>query len=250
MDRECLHCGITFQPCNSKQQTCSVTCGRKAMHARLRKERGVERACKNCGQTWTAMPKDKSVFCSKDCWDKFYNRQTPHSVECKNCGQIFEARHRASRGDTWAEYCNRKCAREAAKKRINTACESCGIVFESAMSRPQRFCGKACEKEFKVAERSPTWKGGRWVSNRGHIEVYVEGAKKNHMEEHRLVASRALGRTLAHDEIVIHIDRNRANNSPENLCLYTKPEWTKIQFGMEVWPVKSNLKDVQDANIR
>ena len=43
---------------------------------------------------------------------------------------------------------------------------------------------------------------------------------------HRVVAENTIGRALRADEVVHHIDGNRANNSPENLAVMTRAEHT------------------------
>lgn len=39
--------------------------------------------------------------------------------------------------------------------------------------------------------------------------------------EHRIVAEQMLGRPLNHGEVVHHIDRNKQNNKPENLMVFS-----------------------------
>lgn len=46
--------------------------------------------------------------------------------------------------------------------------------------------------------------------------------------EHRVVAERMLGRPLAHDEIVHHIDGDKHNNSPNNLIVMTQAEHIRL----------------------
>lgn len=46
--------------------------------------------------------------------------------------------------------------------------------------------------------------------------------KKTHVFEHRMVKARELGRPLRSDELVDHMDGNKANNDPTNLRIYIR----------------------------
>lgn len=160
MLKECAACGVNFEARNSRQKTCSITCGRHMMHARLRKERGTPRTCAHCGTEWIAMPKDKSKFCSWECHAADKNHGPTHVVECEECG--------ASKYDT----------------------------------------------------------------------------------EHRIVAARAIGRPVETHEIVIHLDRDKLNNAPENLYIFgSRSDWVRVQLGpASSWPAKSNLDIWERSN--
>lgn len=60
--------------------------------------------------------------------------------------------------------------------------------------------------------------------NEGYIRVYApehESADINGLVyEHQMVAEKKIGRPLKDEEVVHHIDRNRANNSPDNLLIF------------------------------
>lgn len=62
----------------------------------------------------------------------------------------------------------------------------------------------------------------------GYILLYKPGYpkanKKGYVREHVFVIEEFLGRTLTEDEVVHHIDENKANNKIENLQLMTKYE--------------------------
>lgn len=72
---------------------------------------------------------------------------------------------------------------------------------------------------------SPTWKGGRWIDERGYVRVPIRPGSAEYEYEHRLVMEKILGRKLEPQEIVHHkgdrfpIDsnENRSDNRPENL---------------------------------
>lgn len=59
--------------------------------------------------------------------------------------------------------------------------------------------------------------GSKRVKN-GYIEIH-RGANDN-VYEHRTVAESKLGRSLQPGEVVHHMDRNRRNNSPDNLAVF------------------------------
>lgn len=69
---------------------------------------------------------------------------------------------------------------------------------------------------------NPRWKGGRWVRNDGYVMVHRPEhprACKGHVMEHILVAEGALGRDLAEDAVVHHVNGIRSENAGHNLVL-------------------------------
>lgn len=68
----------------------------------------------------------------------------------------------------------------------------------------------------------PSWKGGITLAN-GRKCIYRPGHPRAHRSgyvyEHILVAEEALGRPILPTEVVHHIDRDKANNAPENLMV-------------------------------
>lgn len=95
------------------------------------------------------------------------------------------------------------------------------------------------------------WKGGRWVSPKGYVHVWVSDDdsmsvmrdKNNRVYEHRLVMARSLGRPLLKEERVHHINGNRSDNQIENLELWStsqpygqrvrdKVQWAKEILGL------------------
>lgn len=67
-------------------------------------------------------------------------------------------------------------------------------------------------------DKNPNWNGGRYRRSGGYIMVCVDGA---YVAEHRYIAEKKLGRKLRADEVVHHKDGDKANNSPENLVIYS-----------------------------
>ena len=62
------------------------------------------------------------------------------------------------------------------------------------------------------------------------------------MGEHRVVASREIGRLVSRDEYVIRINRNPEDNRPENLFICeSNSEFSRRRNGSLPWPTASNL---------
>jgi len=73
----------------------------------------------------------------------------------------------------------------------------------------------------RYGKKAANWKGGRQVIN-GYVFVYTPdhpNARRNRIQEHRLVMEKELGRYLEPNEIVHHLDGDRQNNAPENLVV-------------------------------
>lgn len=73
------------------------------------------------------------------------------------------------------------------------------------------------------------WKGGRSTAHHGYILIRQPNGRYRY--EHRLIAEKALGRPLARNEVVHHIDENGANNSPSNLIIMSASyhRWLHLQ---------------------
>lgn len=71
------------------------------------------------------------------------------------------------------------------------------------------------------------WKGGH-VNGQGYRVVYRNGRR---VMEHKVVAEEKIGRPLASDEVVHHVDGNRSNNSPKNLVVMKRAEHDKLKDG-------------------
>jgi len=63
------------------------------------------------------------------------------------------------------------------------------------------------------------WKGGIYTTGGGIIINIGVNGKKNTISRARYVMQQQLGRTLTKEEVVVHLDRNKFNDSPENLVI-------------------------------
>lgn len=83
--------------------------------------------------------------------------------------------------------------------------------------QPQHSCPGAA---------NPAWKGGRYLDDDGYVLIHApdhpHATKDGRVREHRLAMEKKLGRLLLPTEVVHHIDGDRANNSPENLDVFSR----------------------------
>lgn len=102
--------------------------------------------------------------------------------------------------------------------------------------KKDHFCNRECFHEFKKGKTmrsdNPNWRGGRSVIA-GRPVVYVpnhsRSTKEGYVYEHLLIAEKVIRRPLkfirhAHmeNEIGHHIDKDKGNNSNDNLLICTE----------------------------
>ena len=75
----------------------------------------------------------------------------------------------------------------------------------------------------KFGDENWNWRGGRRLIG-GYYYIYAplhpRATKQGAVAEHRLVMEEKMGRFLAVDEVVHHLDGNARNNTPENLAVF------------------------------
>ena len=71
-------------------------------------------------------------------------------------------------------------------------------------------------------EASPSWQGGREITKAGYVRLWI--SRDERVLEHRQLMEDHLGRKLARDEVIHHINGNNADNRLANLQLTTFSE--------------------------
>ena len=113
-------------------------------------------------------------------------------------------------------------------------CETCGREFRVHLCAEKRgggkYCSLTCRNLRYRGAGNPKWRGGRVLDKDGRVMVYAPNDPHatmfggTHAYEYRIVAARKIGRPLAANEIVHHIDGDPRNNALENLEVMTQAE--------------------------
>lgn len=112
---------------------------------------------------------------------------------------------------------------------LNRICEGCGAEFQVAASEVARgrgrFCSRACAGRCGGSTPRPS---------KRYKQV-------GHKQAHRVIMEQVLGRPLAADEDVHHIDGNKQNNDPANLRVLKHSEHLR-QHLRERWRKDPNWR--------
>ena len=88
-------------------------------------------------------------------------------------------------------------------------------------------CGIERRPTGRIRGKTKTGQGSRYVEKRGYIVERVLHLGKNR-RVHRLVMEKALGRPLLRQEIVHHVNGDKADNRLENLQLMSQAKHMRI----------------------
>ena len=212
----------------------------------------LEKLCKKCNRVLDASHfskdrthKDGLASNCKDCRKKEYEKWKMNNKEkLKEYQKEYREIHKNEKKIYNQIYrdrsipCNLKNIRYR-KPVIKTKCERCGKEFEKPISEAsdRNFCSREClcktlAEEYNPIKMTKQVKEKISKSQRTSIKAiksrefrYGNRELKSYKKlcgrhEHRIVAEQILGRPLKKGEVVHHIDRNKRNNSPDNLMIF------------------------------
>lgn len=173
--------------------------------------------CRRCGKD---RPNYGDGYCNS--CRGWMRRQAADPIECARCGRT---RQPFSKG--MCQSCYQVTSRKPDATRQGTA-EHRKRMSEAQAHGPNR------------REASGRWKGGRFVDNLGYIRIIRPGDYDGpcihggrYVHEHRYVAEKKIGRSLAPGEVVHHVNGDRADNRPENLEVFSSVSEHRLHHAQE-----------------
>ncbi len=172
-----------------------------------------------------------------------------YTFKCKQCGKEVTLPYYKKRS-----CCSYECAHASYKKPLPSprlcAC-GCGAIIirkNYKKTQPQSFV----KNHHLRGKRNPNWNNGRIETSHGHIFIYKpehpNANKAGYVGEHRFVMSEHIGRPIASNENVHHINGIPNDNRLKNLILMTRSEHTSYHHKGLMKP--NSLKNLIHGNNR
>ena len=113
-------------------------------------------------------------------------------------------------------------------------CAQCGRETRRHFTKKnaaRRFCDIRCYRAARIGAGNPNWKGGLALTSayiRRHVPDHPRADSWGYVDEHVLVAERALGKYLPTGAVVHHVNVDRRNNAPTNLVICENQTYHKL----------------------
>lgn len=199
----------------------------------------IEFICKECGSPGKTYPSQARQFCSMNCRSRWRAKHETMPSKprrgttqpCPTCGvDVYR-----SRGQTDKKFCSRACHAEAMRCGEPKPCERCGAEMYVVPSYPnRRFCGRECYEATRIqASGVGRFHNGREVirDSGGYLRIWEPShpaSNQGRVQEHRWVMEQHLGRLLATDEHVHHINGVKDDNRIENLTVLSHDQHSRL----------------------
>lgn len=137
---------------------------------------------------------------------------------CIQCGKEFE-----SRADMKCKYCSYECYHNAirtGRKTYSRICQHCGKPYQGR-TETSKYCSAKCQNLARIGKNHPLYKCGYSMDD-GYRKVL--SGKGGYVKEHRRKVEEVIGRKLDSEEIIHHINGDRADNRIDNLTILTRSE--------------------------
>lgn len=158
--------------------------------------------CNHCGKEVYVPQNRLSSFkyCSRKCLALANVKK--ETIKCCVCGKMFDV---ISTRANKAKYCSKECYYKAMNK-VGTkefVCLNCGDVFLSSPSKDRKFCSNECKTKYRLKNFFPK----------------TASCIQKYMRKRNMIRCCDICGYKEHPEIlgIHHKDRNRNNNSIENL---------------------------------
>lgn len=142
---------------------------------------------------------------------------------CEYCGCEFFVPQYDINSRPTIKYCSQRCYHTASRKQPKfKKCLQCNKEFViDPRHKNKKFCDVKCACAYKRAKTRTATLGADGYK-------YVWFADGSGEKEHRFIVEQKIGRKLTRDEVVHHIDGNRANNDISNLMVMSRGEHSKL----------------------
>lgn len=135
--------------------------------------------------------------------------------------------------------------------RVPAVCAFCSSNFMARAAAVKagfgRFCSRACAGRSRTGDKNPNWNGGLIVGVDERVLVYCPGDPEAKLLggmyalRYRLVARKKLGRPLAENEVVHHINGDPTDDRPENLEVTTPSAHMRFHLNQRRDPVTGQM---------